>query len=270
MCSIITNGKGILSANCRQECTPAFYQATMAESGSLKVKGRSLSQQAVLDGIATNSRSAVLEEAEAFPEERLGLKRAYSVPNTYRLSSSRSTSTTAKHSFKIQLPPRDFFNAYISSFPPTGQLIPHKQEQRKLFPAATMLDSPTIEGQGEMPSIITPLTTPQHERTSHPSAQKTVHDTGIQNSQFFSAQLRSRPATDMDSTMSGTPTDAEKLGTLQDGSGITESFGVSSSTATASGGALHRDLNTTEHWLEEALKVSGMLPSNTLVQNLSS
>ncbi|MCJ1432372.1 hypothetical protein MMC27_001728 [Xylographa pallens] len=240
----------------------------MTEPQTLKLQGRSLSEQPPFDSTAIVGMSPVLEETEAFPEERLELKRACSVPSTLRPSASRSTSATAKPSFKIQLPPRDFLNPrpYGRSTPFTynGQIGPQAQEKPKLPQTPTMLDSPTIEEHGAVPLTITPLDTPTYERIASSFRREIMDDLVIEYSPFSTGKPRSHPAADMNSKMlEAPPTDAENLETLHGGSSRPQAISTDNSNTTFSSGAHYRNLITTEPWLREAMRVSAFELTDT-------
>ncbi|MCJ1293373.1 hypothetical protein MMC34_004927 [Xylographa carneopallida] len=230
----------------------------MAVPGILQLQGRSRSDQPQSDGTAAISMSLVLEETEAFPEERQELKRACSVPSALHPSSPRSASVTAKPSFKIQLPPRDFPGAQPTPFTPPGQPISQAQERPKLLQATIMLDSPTSEEHSVVPSLITPLATPTYERLAPFFRQEIVDDSVVSHNQLSTTKPRSGPAVDMDLTVTGAPpTDAENLDTLQDGDSRPGNIGTDNDHIVASSGACHEDVITTEPWLQEAMRVSG-------------
>ncbi|MCJ1398472.1 hypothetical protein MMC11_001672 [Xylographa trunciseda] len=229
----------------------------MAEPGILKLQGRSLSEQPPLHGTATVEMSLELEDTEESSAERLELKRACSVPSTLPYSPSRSSSATAKPSFKIQMPPRGFFNAISTSFTRGGQPMSREQEPPKLSQAMTMLDSPTMEGIRTPPPMITPIATPTHEMQASLFTQVSVDDSVHEHSESSTGKLRSQPTTDMDSIMlGGPPTDAENLDTLQGESHIPGNGGTGNSQPTTSSELYYGDLITTEPWLKEAMRVS--------------
>ncbi|MCJ1391291.1 hypothetical protein MMC18_004154 [Xylographa bjoerkii] len=236
----------------------------MAEPGILKLQGRSLSEQPAFDGTVSFGVPPVLEETEELPEERLELKRACSVPSILRPSSSRSASTTAKPSFKIRLPPRDFFNVHSTSFIHAGQPMPQAEEQPKPPQAAIILDSPPMEEYRARPSTITPLATPTYERMAGLFGQEIADDSVSKYSQFSTGKLRSQPTTGMDSIiLGGPPTDAENLDTLQGGSSIPENVGAGNIHTSSGSGAHYNDLITTEPWLKEAMRVSAFELTDT-------
>ncbi|MCJ1282651.1 hypothetical protein MMC26_001976 [Xylographa opegraphella] len=241
----------------------------MAAADVLKHQGRSLSDQPRVDGTAAVSESLVLEETEAFPQHTFELKRACSVASTLHPCSSRSASASAKPFFRIQLPPRDFFNIRSNGRPGS-----QAQEPLKLPQAPSMLDSPTVEEHGSASSMITPLATPTHERPTASSVipplatsthersaasftQEIVNDAVVRHGDFPSSKSRSQTSANMDSTILGaSATDAENVEILQGGSSGPGDVGTDNRPAISSGGADDGELMATEPWLQEAMRVS--------------